>query len=825
MTRKIVICISMLLIMSLLTGMIPPICFDLTAIKRSVLAEGIVSALSDTEEMKQAELEAKVAEVIASEITDNMSDYEKALALHDWLIDNMVYQAVDEDVGTDYTAYDAIVLGRGVCHGYAMGYAELLNAVGINNAYELGTDHIWNMIELDGQWYHVDCTWDDNDSGANTYFCLPNAAIQAVDSHECEVGEHIGTDYSMSYLYRYGLLDSKISGVVDKIQQQFDLGVYEFIFSPSPSLLSANGNGWNDSAVELALLEMILADTEFIAGGEAIEPVITMDRDANTVSVVAEGPEISIPEEEEPEDPDEVFTFISNGENSRYYLDSYIGTAQRVIIPDGVVEISGYAFQDCITMREIVFPDSLKKIKWSAFEGCINLRSVTLPPNLTELGSDAFAGCTNLTSVTLPNSLLSLGSYAFEDCTALTSVVLPDSLTSLSFGVFQECFALKSLTLPSKITEIPSYLCLQCSSLESIVIPSGVTNIGYRAFDECSSLASLTLNEGLVTIDDHCFGGLAISELELPSTLTSIGEWGFEECINLRKVFIPQGMTEISRGSFYGCSSLEEVSLPEGITSIGVHAFNLCGELVEITLPSTLNSIGTYAFQRSSKLTKLFIPASVTSIGNQPFPGNIVLLSAADAYTRTWAQENGIAWEHDIHTQDIMAAKDATCTEPGYTEGLWCAGCGEIFTQQTEIAALGHTEVIDAAVPATHVTAGLTEGSHCSVCNTELVVQEVIPVVEISSVLTLPAALKVIEDKAFEGGTFACVVIPDGCVCIEAYAFKNCAQLQFIEIPSSVISIDSTALDGCGENLVIVASAGSEAVSFAESQGMICVIR
>ena len=90
---------------------------------------------------------------------------------------------------------------------------------------------------------------------------------------------------------------------------------------------------------------------------------------------------------------------------------------------------------------------------------------------------------------------------------------------------------------------------------------------------------------------------------------------------------------------------------------------------------------------------------------------------------------------------------------------------------------------------------------------------------------TLPAALKLIEDEAFEGGTFACVVIPDGCTRIEARAFANCTKMQFIEIPASVVYIDDTAFAGCSETLVIVTTADSEAESFVENHGMICVIR
>ena len=95
--------------------------------------------------------------------------------------------------------------------------------------------------------------------------------------------------------------------------------------------------------------------------------------------------------------------------------------------------------------------------------------------------------------------------------------------------------------------------------------------------------------------------------------------------------------------------------------------------------------------------------------------------------------------------------------------------------------------------------------------------------VEVEKVV-LPAELKAIEEDAFAGGTFACVVLPDGCKAIRAGAFRDCAQLRFIEIPTSVTSIDSSAFDGCGKGLIIVTVSGSEAERFANVQGIICVL-
>ena len=76
---------------------------------------------------------------------------------------------------------------------------------------------------------------------------------------------------------------------------------------------------------------------------------------------------------------------------------------------------------------------------------------------------------------------------------------------------------------------------------------------------------------------------------------------------------------------------------------------------------------------------------------------------------------------------ELRNAKEATCTEPGYTGDTYCKDCGEKIGTGTAIPAKGHTEVIDEAVAATCTTPGKTEGKHCSVCNEILVAQEAIP--------------------------------------------------------------------------------------------------
>jgi len=89
--------------------------------------------------------------------------WEIALWLHDWLVLNAEY----DDSYTYYGADGVLLRGTGVCDSYTKAYGLLLNEFGIENRRVVGNvttsdmGHAWNLVKIDGEWFHVDCTWDD----------------------------------------------------------------------------------------------------------------------------------------------------------------------------------------------------------------------------------------------------------------------------------------------------------------------------------------------------------------------------------------------------------------------------------------------------------------------------------------------------------------------------------------------------------------------------------------------------------------------------------------------------------------------------------------
>ena len=110
-------------------------------------------------------------------------DWQTALNLHNWLVTHVYY-----DLTYEYYGADLILRGYGVCDGYAKAYLMLCRRAGIPVYRVTNDNHAWNVLQLDGDWYFVDCTWDDPSGTAApvsgretwTYFCL-NTELLALD--------------------------------------------------------------------------------------------------------------------------------------------------------------------------------------------------------------------------------------------------------------------------------------------------------------------------------------------------------------------------------------------------------------------------------------------------------------------------------------------------------------------------------------------------------------------------------------------------------------------------------------------------------------------
>ena len=98
-------------------------------------------------------------ERICAEIQDSWTDYEKAKYVYKYIAENTVYKSNINDQNMVSVMQD----GASVCLGYSSAYQYVLQQLGIPNVVVTGktdgTDHAWNIVYIDGNWYHCDVTW------------------------------------------------------------------------------------------------------------------------------------------------------------------------------------------------------------------------------------------------------------------------------------------------------------------------------------------------------------------------------------------------------------------------------------------------------------------------------------------------------------------------------------------------------------------------------------------------------------------------------------------------------------------------------------------
>lgn len=127
--------------------------------------------------------DAAIAEMLTA-VNGTMSEFERERILHDRLAAKVQYA----ESANAHNAYGALVEGIAVCEGYAEALQCLLHATGIQSLIALGSSinpgtgspegHAWNIVRIDGSYYHTDLTWNDQDGFLfHAYFNLTDAAI------------------------------------------------------------------------------------------------------------------------------------------------------------------------------------------------------------------------------------------------------------------------------------------------------------------------------------------------------------------------------------------------------------------------------------------------------------------------------------------------------------------------------------------------------------------------------------------------------------------------------------------------------------------------
>jgi hypothetical protein len=137
---------------------------------RRIVAQTIYNAFCDTS------FAAKCRDIIAKTVRDGMTELEKEIAIYAYITLHTEYDLANYINNTipseSYTAKGVILNGIGVCQGYSGATKLLMNMVGIECMVVSGEadgikgweGHAWNIVKINGEYYHIDTTFDDSDA-------------------------------------------------------------------------------------------------------------------------------------------------------------------------------------------------------------------------------------------------------------------------------------------------------------------------------------------------------------------------------------------------------------------------------------------------------------------------------------------------------------------------------------------------------------------------------------------------------------------------------------------------------------------------------------
>ena len=140
------------------------------------------------------ELENKVNQVFKDLIKDTMTEEEKIKAIHDYIINNTKYDVDRSDNKiTKYSsdiAYGALIEHYAICGGYADSIKLFLDRLNIPNYKISSENHVWNLVYINDDWFHLDLTWDDPVTSTNEdvleydYFLITSEELKNMNTDQ-----------------------------------------------------------------------------------------------------------------------------------------------------------------------------------------------------------------------------------------------------------------------------------------------------------------------------------------------------------------------------------------------------------------------------------------------------------------------------------------------------------------------------------------------------------------------------------------------------------------------------------------------------------------
>ena len=471
---------------------------------------------------------------------------------------------------------------------------------------------------------------------------------------------------------------------------------------------------------------------------------------------------------------DGIYTVLELDEYGESYLLGFKrgSAAEKVIIPEGVTHIAGYAFCCRNNIESIRFPLSLRYIGESAFDRCGGLKEVTLPETIVEIGGGAFSCCKSLRYAEIKNGKALFGRGIFYECGSLSEVALPENMTEIPSKMFFLCGSLEKISLPKSLTTIGESA-FGMTSLSTVVVPEGVKEIGEKAFVRCYELKSAGL----------------------PSSLIKTGNGIFDECTEL----IDLSMTLNEKlDLFYDYRCIAGNDNPS-LNRVNVNGsyFVISGKLDTSFFRGIANELAQNGDPAAAAVMKNLTP-EVDKLSKLKGQEKFKLHIETDENGNEYIYVDGIA--ENVHTYEARIPDGVT--NIGKDAFYRCDSITRLCVPES-VRYYSYSAFKENGIEEIVLEGGIYELYENMFADCKKLRKPV-----------LPDGLRIIGKGAFYGCTsLAAIIIPDTVKLIRLGAFLNCKKLRSVKLPlCRLIDSDSTLARPFGncDNLELAIIEGKE---------------